>query len=163
MGALSIVLLSDVVAADMPVPGKVQGAIFKKIFGYDKQLRDKQELVVLVVGGSRDEQATQEIVTAFVGDGVSPAVADIESLAAPISDAVVYLMPDADVELARKYCTDHGVLSISGVPTFAEQGWVSVGLDIDGDRPQIVVNLQRLAAEGHSFSAEILRVSSVVR
>lgn len=147
----------------MPVPGKVQGAIFKKIFGYDKQLRDKQKLVVLIIGGDGDEQAVQEIVTAFGGDGVSPAIADLESLSGPVSDSVIYLMPDADVELARKYCTDHGVLSISGVPEFAEQGWVSVGLDVQGDRPEIVVNLQRLAAEGHSFSAEILRVSSVVR
>lgn len=160
---LSVSSFTPVMAADVPVPAKVQGAIFKKIFGYDKQLPNGQRIVLYIIGGDDEDEATQELIEAFREDAISPLVVDIETLSAPMAPSVVYLMPEADVELARRYCTLHGVLSITGVPKFAERGLASVGLDLDGDRPEIIVNLPRLEAENHSISAEILALSRVVR
>jgi hypothetical protein len=45
----------------------------------------------------------------------------------------------------------------------AEQGHVSISIDEANERPQIVVNLQRLKTEGHTLSADVLKLAKVIR
>src|SRR4029079_18613309 len=55
------------------------------------------------------------------------------------------------------------VLTIAGDAALAEQGKASVGLAMRGDKPEIVVNLDRVELEGHDFSARLLKFARVVR
>jgi len=55
-----------------------------------------------------------------------------------------------------------GVLTMSGREGYAHR-WLSVGLDLEGERPRIEVNLEALAAEGHQLDARVLRICKVVR
>jgi hypothetical protein len=77
--------------------------------------------------------------------------------------SVVYLMPGADSASTRKYCTESGVLSISGIPSFAENGDVSISVNKKASGTEILVNMRRLKAERHEFSSELLKLTRVIR
>ena len=47
------------------------------------------------------------------------------------------------------------------MPGYVEAG-LSVGLDIERDRPQIVVNLEASRAEGADFGAQLLKLARVL-
>ena len=75
----------------------------------------------------------------------------------------VYLLPDVNTAQVKPFCTDGGILSISGVPSFADSGYVSVSIGEQDNRPQIIVNLSRLKSEGHQLSAELLKLARVIQ
>jgi hypothetical protein len=153
-----------VLCEEMPIPGKRQGSIFKKIFSYDKALKGDGETTVFIVGADKEDQSVQELVEAFRDQGMFPAVvgeAGMSGIASPRS--VVYLMPGADPASISQYCTESGVLSISGSPSFAENGDVSVSVNKKGSGTEIIVNMSRLKAERHEFSAELLKLARVIR
>jgi hypothetical protein len=162
--AALLITASAVGAETMSVPEEVQGAIFKKIFNYDKALRDVSQVTVFIVGADKDDPGLLELVKAFRDAGMFPAVAADVDLGGGISpESVVYLLPGADREVVKQHCIKAGVLTISGIPSFAEQGDVSVGLGKKGKGTEIIVNLQRLRAEAHELSADILRLARVIR
>jgi hypothetical protein len=53
-------------------------------------------------------------------------------------------------------------LSISGDPSLAASGDVSVSIGEVDARPQIIVNMSRLKAEGHELSAQLLKLAKIV-
>jgi hypothetical protein len=65
--------------------------------------------------------------------------------------------------LAKQLCQESGVLSISAVPSLVESGDFSIGIGTKGGRPQILVNLSRLEAEGHQVSSELLKLAKVIQ
>ena len=69
-------------------------------------------------------------------------------------ESVVYLLPGADREAVKQYCTKAGVLTISGIPSFAEQGDVSVGLGKKGKGMRIVWIVRRLETRESRLEAE---------
>jgi hypothetical protein len=75
---------------------------------------------------------------------------------------VLYLFPDAPAEL-RALAVKRKVLCISGFPALVLAGQASIGVDKKPDgKPQILVHLPRLKAEGHELSADVLRLARVV-
>ena len=64
---LGLVLLASGAASgkEMPVDNERQGAMFKRIFSYDKLLRDSERIVVLVVGASRTGKDVESVADAF--------------------------------------------------------------------------------------------------
>jgi hypothetical protein len=87
-------------AAEMVDPGR-QGDMFKRIFSYDKDLRDAEKIVVIVVGESRRGPEIDEIAAVFREKGLFPAVVlaadlsdDLTSTLTPQS-AVMYVMPES--------------------------------------------------------------------
>ena len=72
-------------------------------------------------------------------------------------------MPGVDYGAVNAFATSQGFLSISGLPSLAESGRVSVSVDMAGDRPPVVVNVPRLTAEGHELSSELLRLARIIR
>jgi hypothetical protein len=161
---MSTVFQLGALCEEMPVPGKKQGSIFKKIFSYDKALKGDGETTVFIVGADKEDEAVQELVKAFRDQGMFPAIvgeAGMSGIASPRS--VVYLMPGADPASIRRYCTESGVLSISGSPSFAENGDVAISVNKKDSGTEIIVNMPRLKAERHEFSAELLKLARVIR
>lgn len=162
--ALCLAFRLGAMGEEMPIPGKRQGSIFKKIFSYDKALQGDGETTVFIVGAEKEDRSVHELVKAFRDEGMFPAIvgeARMSGIASPRS--VVYLMPGADKAQIRQYCTESGVLSISGVPSYAETGDVSISVNKKGSGTEIIVNMQRLKAERHEFSAELLKLARVIR
>jgi hypothetical protein len=148
----------------MPIPGDLQSAMFKKIFSYDKTLQSVGEITVFIVGAEKDDQTVQELVKAFKNEGAFPAVIGAVPLEGPLPpSSVVYLFPEADLEVAKQVCGESGVLTISGDPSLVEQGHVSVAIGENGGKAEIIVNLPRLKEEGHELSAQLLKLARIIQ
>jgi hypothetical protein len=121
--------------------------------------------VVYLVGSEADETMMQSLADAFRGAGLIPEIVTTGILEGSLaaSSSVVYMMPGADLEQVTQFCASTKLLTISGLPSFAEQGHVSVSIGKKDDRPQIIVNLSRLKTEEHDLSADVLKLAKIIR
>ena len=151
-------------AESMPVPAKVQAAILKKILVYDKSLQGKEGRIKLVVVGG-EKALADEIASAFREVGVTVDEAKVDELLGKLDDAtIVYVMPGVPTAPVKRVLAEKKALSVTGLPTMVEKGDVAVGIGLrDDGKPQIIVHLLQLKAEGHEFSAEMLKLAKVVR
>ena len=148
---------------EMPVPEKMQGALFKKILLYDRTLEGREDVHVFVVPGA-DSGAADQVAAALSEAGLRASLAKSAQLGPSLrAGSVVYMMPGALTPALQELCTAHKVLTIAGVPSWAERGEVSIALDSTEGRPVIVINLRRARTEGHEFSAQLLRLAKVVQ
>ncbi len=155
--------LGRVNAEDMPLPLDIQTAMFKKIFSYDRALAADDKMKVLVVHADNPSEV-ERVVSSFTRAGVSSAGVSESELAASIRLAsVVYVLPGVSADAVKSFCARNGVLSISGVPSLAEQGHVSIGLGAESGKPKIIINLNRVKRENHELSAQLLELSKIVR
>jgi hypothetical protein len=53
------------------------------------------------------------------------------------------------------------ITTVTGVPRYVETG-LAIGVDLKGERPQIVVNLAASRAEGADLTAHLLKLARVV-
>ena len=137
-------------AQDMAVPANLQAALFKKIFAFNKTLAAKGNVEVAVIGAG-----AEEVISAFKQAGVNAKVAsDIGSA------SVVYVMPGTASPKAQSAAK--GVLSISGIPSNAEEGKVAIGIGVEGGKPKIIINMAQLKAEGQELSADLLKIAKVI-
>jgi hypothetical protein len=146
-----------------------QGAMFKRVFSYDKDLRGSEKIVVIVVAESKNGPGVDKVTAVFREKGMYPAAvttADLtDDLTATLSasSTVIYVMPGVAYATVKEFAQAKGFLSISGVRALAENGHVSVSVDVAGDRPEIVVNMAQLSSEKHELSAELLNLARVIR
>ncbi len=151
-------------AQEMPVPPKLQAALFQKIFAYDKTLGGAAAAKVLVVYPDAAPGPRDELVRSFTELGVSVTSAKLSGLAGAIGGSnVVYLLGGAGTEAAKEMCAQHKVLAVSGVPAYADSGTVAVALDTVDDRPKILVNMAALHASEHQLSPDLLRLARVIQ
>lgn len=144
----------------MPVPAKFQALLFKRIFAYERVLKTQPSVRVLLASDSR---AASELQREFEAVGVSAHLLAPDELRAQLSpDTVLFLFLDSAPAL-RELALERKVLCISGSPALVLEGKASIGVDRKPDgKPQILVHLKRLKAEGHELSADVLRLARVV-
>ena len=164
---------------EMPLPMDLQVSMLARIWAYDRSHRDRfaEGLVVAVVYQELFRPslvAKNEFLrvvrardwgphAVHVVDVEIDDTADFESALREEGVDVVYLAPlrgrgiDEVVRATRRA----GTLTCTGVPGYVAQG-VSVGLDSEGDKPRILVNLTGAKAEGADFSSELLKLAYVV-
>jgi len=63
--------------------------------------------------------------------------------------------------LPNGQCVREGVLSVSGLPELATTGKVAVGIGLKGQKPEILVYIRRVKAEGHELAAGRLNLATV--
>lgn len=154
---------------ETPVDSDQQCSMFKRIFTYDKHLRESDKIVVLVVGTTPSGSDVTAVVDAFRAKGMFPAPVTVDGLTADLTatlspqSTVVYVMPGVDYGAVETFVTDRRFLSIAGAPSLVESGVVSVSVDMAGGRPQVIVNMPRLSAEGHELSSELLKLARIIR
>ena len=155
-------------AAEMADPGR-QGDMFKRIFSYDKDLRESEKIVIIVVGEARSGAEVDKVAAVFRKKGLFPAVvttADLrDDLTATLTpqSAVMYVMPGVAYDTVKQFAEKKGFLSISGVTSLAEAGHVAVSVGVQSGKPEIVVNMPRLVTERHELSSELLNLARVIR
>jgi hypothetical protein len=146
-----------------------QGDMFKRIFSYDKDLRGSEKIIVIVVCESKSSDDVVQVATVFREKGLFPAVVIVSELNDDLTatltpdSTVVYVMPGVAYPTVASFAASKGFLSISGVPTLAEAGHVSVSVKVQSGRPEIVVNMARLQSEHHELSSELLNLARVIR
>jgi hypothetical protein len=153
----------------MPVGNEQQCTMFKRIFSYDKHLRDSERIIVIVVGTTRRGPDVVAAVQSFRENGMFPAAVTVDMLSDTLTSTLerastaVYVLPGVDYDAVAEFVATQGFLSVSGIPSLAEQGQVSVSVDLAAGRPQVVVNMPRLKSEGHELSAELLKLARIIR
>ena len=168
-GVATALVLTAFATAETPVDTERQSSMFKRIFNYDKHLRGSDKIVVLVFSADPSGSAAQGVAKVFRENGLFPAVVSPSSLndnlAATLSpeSTVVYVVEGTDYAPVKAFAAAKGFLTIAGLPSLAEAGHVSVSVDLNGNRPEIVVNMPRLETEGHEFSSELLKLARVIR
>lgn len=147
---------SNIFAQDMSVPANLQAALFKKIFSFDKTLKSKGsiEVVVLTGDGSGDE-----IVSAFKGAGVNARA--VKGNQIPSGASVIYVMPG--VNSTKQQSAQKGVLSITGVASYVQDGKVAIGIGVEGGKPKIIIHMAQLKAEDQEVSADLLQIARVIQ
>ena len=160
--ALALLLPAAALSQRMAVPAAAQPALFDKIFGYDRALGDRGRLQVLIVGSGTP--ALAELEAGFRQLGIRAEQVAAGAVGARLGPgAVVYLTVETATPALLEQVARAKALSIAGDPALAEGGRVAVALGDNAGKPEIVVNLDRLAAEGHDFPAQLLKVARVVR
>jgi hypothetical protein len=148
----------------MPVPINLQVEIIKRMFTYDKTMVKEAKPLVFVVHQDGGAVRHDDVVKAFEAVGLVSVAVRLEDLTSQIqTPSAVYLLPGIESSAVSGYCTEKRVLSISGVPELAENGSVAVSIGEDDSRPQIIVHMKRLQDEGHSFSAQLLKLARVIQ
>lgn len=150
-----------------PVPPALQAATFEKIFAFDRTLGDRARLKVLLVYGhdpEADGKETAEILQrAFLAASIAAEPVPLVNAVGRLQPGVVvYLLAGAATPELLKAAAGAHVLTIAGEAGLVEQGKASVGLGARGEKAEIVVNLDRVAQEGHDFSAQLLKFARLV-
>lgn len=145
------------------VDAALQGAILGKALSYSQTLKGPKPNV-LVVGAAVDDNA-KKMGSAFEKGGANVRVvsqASADANAARWADAI-YVLPGQLTSPIRDLCTTHRLLSLSGEVGDVEAGRASVAVGVSAGKPQIVINLGRVEAEGHKLSARLLKLARIVR
>ena len=170
------VLVTAAPSAQVPaVPVPLQFSLFFRIMTYDRSLptRAAGGLVVGVAFQGRlrasalaAEEALQQTPPSGFPYPVRLVAIDLDStadLAAALADCdVLYVAPlrayrVADISAAARA---RGILTVTGIPEYLDEG-LAIGVDLRGDRPEILVNLAAARAERADFTAAFLRLATI--
>ena len=145
-------------AQKMPVPVNLQVALFKKIFNYNKTLESKGIKLAIIY---TDSGIKDEVVEGFKQFGMFPVPVSVNEIEKVIANyTVIYITPGCG---SLNYITDkYKVFSVSGAPTLAEKGEVSVAIGIDSGRPKILVNKKKVESEGQELSLDLLKIAKIL-
>ena len=179
---LSYVLSLEATAQDMAVPVNTQLDIFMKIFQFDRNIRrnNNKQLNILVLYQSKfrlslttknnimDESDNQKylnlsgLAVKFIPYELKGAN-DLSDIVSSAKISIIYLTPMRNIDLNEilNITKNKKVLTITGVPSWISEG-ISAGIDLKGDKPVILINLQSSKAEGSDFSSQLLKLSTVI-
>lgn len=170
-------------AQEVAVPVDVQVPLFVKILNFDRSLssRARGEVVlgVLCQGKYRTSAAVADDVqreahrlagTAIGGLQVRVVVIDLDEtpdLGAALHRlqvTVLYVSPLRGVDVASVSRASRAaqITTLTGVPRYVETG-LAIGIDMKGERPQIMVNLAASRAEGADLNAQLLKLARIVQ
>lgn len=178
--AVLLVLGPPLVAQEMAVPVEVQLPLFLKILTFDRSLGAPPLVLGVVYQGKyrtsadvadRVRQTTKGALSP--GAGAQPLrvvlldideVGDLSEALSRLHVRVVYVSPLRAVAIRSisDVTRRAGIRTLTGVPGYVDDG-LGIGIDLKGDRPEIVVNLEASRAEGADLDAQLLKLARIVR
>lgn len=89
---------------------------------------------------------------------------DLESALSRLQLTVLYVSPlrAVDLESVAAATRKARILTLTGVPRYVAAG-LSIGIDLKGERPDIVINLPAAKAEGADLDAQLLKLARVIQ
>ena len=158
---VATILVGPLAARAQAVPAPLQAAIFHKVLKYDSALAGVDSLAVVIVGR---EATAEQLAASFRKLGVKATTVNLADLAGALEGTAALYLGDAKVaQLAGALAKEAKILTLSGDSDLARGGLVSVALGISGGKTEIIVNMKRLAEEGHKLSADLLALASVIK
>lgn len=185
MGALCLLVPALAANADdVALPAATQVQLFMRILAFDRGLsmRAADGVVLAIVHQGKFRQSVNErnaIVEALSAyDSVTVGTRRVPLTVAPIDlDAedlhaalvahhadLLYVAPVRAVDIGSIASISKlsKVPSLTGVPAYVRAG-LGVGLDLRGERPEIVINLTAAREAGADFDAQLLQLATIVR
>jgi YfiR/HmsC-like len=172
-------------AQELAVPVAVQIPILAKILNFDRKLPERAggRLVIGVLYQSRYRASATVAadVCRVLGQLPASALGALESMerscvaidldaTAALDSAlkrkgvrVLYVSPLRAVHLQDVAAVSRAaqITTVTGVPRYVETG-LAIGVDMKGERPEIVINLTASRAEGADLPAHLLNLARVV-
>ncbi len=144
-----------------PAPLESQLPVLKKVLQFEHGWEHGKH--VLVVGATGDDANALEVARQFAELGVKARVVALADLN-PAGDVIaVYIARSVAPEKVTPFARKHGYLSMSWRPDDVEAGRASVAIGRNAaDKPEILINLTSLKAEGRMFNARVLRIAQVI-
>ena len=185
LAGLSLVFAGRASAQDTPVPVSLQVQIMVKILNFDRnlpeRLGDRLTVGVLYQGRYRTSaNVGGEVCRTFMGLPQAALGAlqslqitcvgldldqtpDLATVLKRERIQVLYVSPLRAVDLEDVVAVTRAahITTLTGVPRYVETG-CAIGVDMKGDRPEIVINLAASRAEGADLNAQVLKLARVV-
>lgn len=158
---VAVIPYTPLASQDMAVPAALQATVFKQVFTVNKMLAEKKDMKVIVAYQSGATKAVAEqMAREFEKTGIAAQAMDVKDLAATTQIDVLYLMPG--VAFIGDLTEQRRIVSITGVPSFVENGKASIGVVALDGKPKLMVNLWRLKSEGQKISASLLKLAKII-
>jgi ABC-type uncharacterized transport system substrate-binding protein len=169
-------------AQEMPVPVEIQFPLMKKILSYDRNLRTRcgDSLIICIVYQKRFRTSlnTKEEFVRNVNEEYDAKIENIpielfayeinsttefESILSKNKVDVIYLAPlrGIDIEKIVSLCNANKILTFTGIPEYVASGIIA-GVDIKGERPQILINLTSAKSATVDFNSQLLKLSKIL-
>ena len=168
----------------MPVPVEVQYPLLLKIISFDHNFNSKIHNNIIIIGiiyqerninskdcaeNLLDAAENSPIKTAF-GKQVILEMINISNAAEGLRKlnsgeySILYIAPLRAFELSKitSIAENQKILTFTGVPKYVNEG-ISVGIDIQSDKPRIVINLTSALSAGCDFHPQLLKISRIVQ
>lgn len=178
---LVTLLFSSVHSQTMDIPIETQFPIFLKILTYDRNLQQRagDGLNILIVyqknfrtsfsAYEKIREVLRKIdINTIENIPIKYSYLDIDefSLQSTITRNkvnVIYLCPlrGVSLESITSLTRERGILSFSGVPDYVDSG-IAIGLELKGERTQILINLTAAKAERSDFSSQLLKLCKII-
>ena len=168
---------------EIAVPIETQIPLFFKIISFDRTINksgnSKFEIIIIYQKTYKYSQNIKnEILNVFENNSsfssFNSKIIEINSLSLDVESDLndylashrvdcVYLTPfrAVNIETLDGILTKNKVLSFSTVPDYVYDG-ICFGLDVKGERPNILINLPVSRAVGAEFSSQLLKMSKVI-
>jgi len=172
-------------AQTISVPVDIQMSLFGKILTFDKSLDSKIQnnktinICILYQSKNRNslnlrnevlENISDKQLDKVIGGKTNILSFDIEDYDSfekyfknkSIDIVIITSLKAVKIESIATFCQINKIMSFSLIPEYIDNG-ISVAIDIKGEKPQIVINLNSAQKEGVNFSSQLLKLSKIVK
>lgn len=164
-------------AVDAQVQSKLQAAIFIKLLNYDAALASKKQkqikFHIVLEGKTKNKKASLKSDFGVISrkkianKSVLVVTTDISALASATDSktAHVYYLPSgtskATLDTTLAIAKSKKIPLLAGSVSLAQSG-AAVGIGVNGNVPQIVVNLKQCKAVGMNLSSQLLKLAKII-
>ena len=169
-------------AQEIPVPVDLQYQLFLKILDFDRNLKARVgEEIVFGIAYQKTFRESADTKDELVKAILRSSLKEINSLPIryvlvelkgenDLADAlakekinILYVTPlrAFDIKAFANVCQAKQIMTLTGVPSYMDLG-ISIGFEVKGQSPEIVINLQSAKAEGMDFSSRLLQLARVI-
>lgn len=154
-------LSNAVIGQNIPVPENIQAALLSKVLKFNSNYSKASTIKMLVVYDENSQINKNEFINGLDKSIKVKAINSSELKGNIYGYDVVYFMSGLYKEAAM--CKTYGLLSVTGTSKYVEEGKISLGFEVENNKPKIILNLTSLDKENQSFSLDILRISKVFK
>ena len=168
-------------AQQIVVPVQIQIPLLLKVISLEKNISSRAVKYSIGIIFQQSSQASREVKDELIamngkkesfllnGTRVNFIPLEVESekdiariLNSQRVDAL-YIPPltSMNIKMLTEATKSNRVLSVTGVPEYVERG-VSVGIGIEGEKPEVIINVTASKEEGVEFSSKVLKMARIV-
>lgn len=180
---VALLVAATTMAQDILVPLDVQATLFLKILSFDRKVQSQSSQPMRIgvlyqprVRTSRDvfegfqRAVTKSGMKTVAGRSLTLVPIDIDGEAdiagqlgrEPLDALYVTPLRAVSITAITDVTRHRGITTLTGVPEYVTAG-LAIGLDVRGQKPEIMVNLLAQKAEGADFSAQLLKMARVIQ
>jgi YfiR/HmsC-like len=154
-------------AAAQTVDVELASKIIVKIMTLDQDLLKKTggRLEIGVIGSPEAVAAFTKLKGSAIDKDASVSITDVtayETMPPSSKPTLIFVGEGADPAVVTKYTRGNQILSVTNVASFVERG-VTLGIEMEGNKPKVLLNLTSSESEGLNWDPKILKISRTVR